>query len=235
MNKGRPEFKEFKDSATLGAVLAAQIAQLLRAGIRERGKASLLVSGGSTPVPFFAALSELTLDWKQVTITLADERWVDPAAADSNEHLVRQHLLQNRAAAARFVGLKTAAATAVQGEKECTDRLALLPRPFDVLILGMGNDGHTASLFPQAARLGEALALDSGQLCMAINPPAAPHERMTLTLPALLQSRRIILHLVGPGKRDVYERALANGPVAEMPIRAVLGQTTSPVTVFWAP
>lgn len=230
-----PEFKEFKDSSTLVAVLASQVAELLRAGIKERGRASLVVSGGSTPVPFFAALSELALDWKQVTITLADERWVDPAAADSNERLVRLHLLQNLAAAAHFVGLKTEAATAVQGEKECGDRLALLPRPFDVLILGMGNDGHTASLFPQASRLGEALALDSGRLCMAITPPAAPHERMTLTLPALLQSRRIILHLVGPGKRAVYERALANGPVAEMPIRAVLGQATTPVTVFWAP
>jgi 6-phosphogluconolactonase len=230
-----PEFKEFKDSDTLVAVLAAQVAELLRAGIRERGRASLVVSGGATPVPFFAALSELALDWKQVTITLADERWVDLAAADSNECLVRQHLLQNRAAAARFVGLKTGAATAVQGETECAERLALLPSPFDVLILGMGNDGHTASLFPQAARLSEALAQDSGKLCLAITPPVAPHERMSLTLPALLHSRRIILHLVGPGKREVYEKALADGPVAEMPIRAVLRQTAAPVTVFWAP
>ncbi|MFA7316563.1 MAG: 6-phosphogluconolactonase [Sulfuricella sp.] len=230
-----PEFKEFNDSATLVAALANQVAELLRSGIRERGRASLAVSGGSTPVPFFAALSEMALDWEKVVITLADERWVDPAEADSNEHLVRRHLLQNRAAAASFVGLKTGAATAVQGEQECEDRLALLPRPFDALILGMGNDGHTASLFPQAARLGEALALDSGKLCMGITPPVAPHERMTLTLPALLHSRRIILHLVGAEKRAVYERALANGPVAEMPIRAVLGQTTAPVTVFWAP
>lgn len=229
------EFKEFKDSAILVAVLAGQVAELLRAGIRERGQASLVVSGGSTPVPFFAALSELALDWKQVTITLADERWVDPADADSNERLVRLHLLQNRAAAAHFVGLKTGAPTAVQGEEECGNHLALLPRPFDVLILGMGNDGHTASLFPQASRLDEALAMDSGKLCMGITPPVAPHERITLTLPALLESRQIILHLVGPGKRAVYEKALADGPVAEMPIRAVLGQATTPVTVFWAP
>lgn len=230
-----PVLKEFKDSPTLVAALAGQVAELLREGIRERGKASLVVSGGSTPVPFFAALSALALDWEQVTITLADERWVDPTDAASNEQLVRLHLLQNRAAAARFVGLKTGAATAVQGEKECAARLALVPRPFDAVILGMGNDGHTASLFPEAARLGEALNMDSGTLCLAITPPTAPHERMTLTLPALLQSRQIILHLVGPGKRAVYERALAKGPVAEMPIRAVLGQTFAPVTVFWAP
>lgn len=230
-----PEFKEFNDSSTLVATLAGQVAELLRAGIRERGRASLVVSGGSTPVPFFAALSELELDWQQVIITLADERWVDSAVADSNEHLVRQHLLQNRAAAASFVGLKNEALTAVQGEKECGDRLAQMPRPFDVLILGLGNDGHTASLFPQATRLDEALALDSGRLCLALTPPSAPHERMTLTLPALLQSRQIILHLAGSDKRAVYERALTNGPVVEMPIRAVLGQTTSPVTVFWAP
>lgn len=230
-----PVFKEFKDSSALVAALAGEVAELLRVGIRERGRASLVVSGGSTPVPFFTALSALVLDWQQVVVALADERWVEPTDADSNEHLVRQHLLQNQAAAARFVGFKTGAPTAVQGEKECGDRLALLPRPFDVLILGMGNDGHTASLFPQATRLGEALNMDSGKLCLAITPPAAPHERMTLTLPALLQSRQIILHLVGPGKRAVYERALAKGPVAEMPIRAILGQTFAPVTVFWAP
>ena len=230
-----PEFKEFKDSATLVVALAAQVADLLRLGIKERGRASLVVSGGSTPVPFFAALSERELDWEEVTVTLADERWVDTSDAASNEHLVRLHLLQNRAALARFVGLKTGALTAAQGEKECADGLAEVPSPFDALILGMGNDGHTASLFPEAARLKSALALDSGQLCMAITPPSAPHERMTLTLPALLQSRRIILHLVGPDKRAVYEKALTEGPVGEMPIRAVLRQTISPVTVFWGP
>ena len=230
-----PAFREFKDSSTLVAVLAGQVAELLRAGIKVRGRASLVVSGGSTPVPFFAALSELALDWEEVTITLADERWVDPMGADSNERLVREHLLQHRAAAARFVGLKTGAPTAAQGEKECAERLAVLPKPFDVLILGMGNDGHTASLFPQATRLDEALALDSGKLCMAITPPVAPHERMTLTLPALLNSRQIILHLVGPDKRVVYEKAMTSGPVEEMPIRAVLGQATAPVTVFWCP
>lgn len=230
-----PAFKEFKDSPTLVAALAGQVADLLRDGIGERGRASLVVSGGFTPVQFFAALSALALDWKQVVVTLADERWVDPTDADSNERLVRQHLLQNQAAVARFVGLKNEAFSAVQGEKECEDRLALLPRPFDAVILGMGNDGHTASLFPQAARLGEALDMDSGTLCLAITPPAAPYERMTLTLPALLHSREIILHLVGPDKRAVYEQALAEGPVAEMPIRAVLGQTSVPVTVFWAP
>ena len=229
------EFKEFNDSSTLVAVLAAKVAELLRVGIRERGRASLAVSGGTTPMPFFAALSELVLDWEQVTITLADERWVDPAEADSNEHLARHHLLRNRAAVARFVGLKTSAATAVQGEQECEDRLALVPRPFDALILGMGNDGHTASLFPQAAKLDEALSPDSGRLCMAITPPAAPHERMTLTLPALLHSRQIILHIAGAGKRAVYEQAMADGPVAQMPIRAVLKQTAAPVVVFWCP
>lgn len=230
-----PEFKEFQDSPALVAALANQVADMLRAAIKARGQATLVVSGGATPVPFFAALSAQELDWQQVAITLADERWVDPADQDSNEHLVRRHLLQNRAAAACFVSLKTGAATARQGEKECEDRLALLPRPFTVLILGMGNDGHTASLFPQATGLGEALAMDSGRLCLAITPPAAPHERMTLTLPALLQSRRIILHLAGPGKRAVYEKALADGPVAQMPVRAVLRQTAAPVTVFWAP
>ncbi|MDG4475144.1 6-phosphogluconolactonase [Thiovibrio frasassiensis] len=230
-----PEFKEFKDSSALVAALADRVAELLRVGIRARDRASLVVSGGSTPLPFFAALSEKHLDWEEVVVTLADERWVEPSDAASNEQLVRRYLLQNRAALARFVGLKTEALTAAEGENDCAERLAGVPRPFDALVLGMGNDGHTASLFPQAARLKKALALDSGQLCMAITPPAAPHERMTLTLPTLLQSREIILHIVGSDKRIVYEKALAEGPVGEMPIRAILRQTFSPVTVFWSP
>lgn len=228
-------FRQFPVAEKLVASLAAQVSTWLAAGLAQHGHASLVVSGGATPVPFFTALATSPLDWRQVFIGLADERWVDTAASDSNENLVRRHLLRGQAAAARFIGLKTAAATARLGEKECAQRLRQLPMPFDVLILGMGRDGHTASLFPDAAELTAALDMDSGKCCMATTPPAAPHERMTLTLPALLNSRQIILHISGEEKRQVYEAALADGPVTAMPIRAILRQTAVPVTVFWAP
>ncbi|HDO31485.1 MAG TPA: 6-phosphogluconolactonase, partial [Desulfobacteraceae bacterium] len=120
-------------------------------------------------------------------------------------------------------------------EKECAQRLAGLPRPFDVVILGMGGDGHTASFIPGARRLPEALDMKSGRDCLAISPPEAPHERMTLTLPVLLDSRQIILHITGPAKKKVLEQALADGPATAMPIRTILRQQQTPLSVYWAP
>ncbi|HDO30975.1 MAG TPA: 6-phosphogluconolactonase, partial [Desulfobacteraceae bacterium] len=185
-------FHSFADADELAEHLAARVADLLRQAIKARGRATLVVSGGSTPKPLFRALAHQALDWGRVTVTLADERWVDTTAPDSNEGLLRRYLLRDQAGAAKVVGLKNKAATAKEGEKECAQRLAGLPRPFDVVILGMGGDGHTASFFPGARRLPEALDMKSGRDCLAISPPEAPHERMTLTLPVLLDSRQII-------------------------------------------
>jgi 6-phosphogluconolactonase len=235
MTASTAEFRAFENAAELAEELAAHIRERLHAGISTRGTGSLVVSGGSTPVPLFERLSREELDWDKACITLADERWVDPTAIDSNEKLVREHLLKNRAAVARFIGLKTGAASAAEGEEECAQRLSQMPTPFDGLILGMGNDGHTASLFPGASGLPAALDMQSGKICMAITPPAAPHARMTLTLPMLLKTRQVILHMTGIEKRAVYEKAVAGGPREEMPIRAFLHQNTAPVTIWWAP
>ncbi len=131
--------------------------------------------------------------------------------------------------------MKTPAAIAGEGEDECMQRLKQMPVPFDVLILGMGGDGHTASLFPGAASLSAALDRTSGRICMAIVPRVVSHDRMTLTLPAILNSRQIFVHITGEEKRRVYEKALAEGPLEAMPIRAILGQEAVPVTVYWAP
>ena len=228
-------FKKSPDRKSLAAKLSARIAKLLTAGIKHNGRASLAVSGGSTPVELFERLSELDIPWQEVIITLVDERWVEPTAADSNEHLVRTHLLQNRAAAATFIGMKNSAVTTGAGEQECEQQLQQVPRPFDVLILGMGSDGHTASLFPGAEKLTRATDMTSGRTCMGIAPITAPHERMTLTLPAILDSGQIYLHISGQEKNDVLQNALAEGLVEEMPIRFILRQQTTPVTVFWAP
>lgn len=235
MTASTPEFRQFHNAGELAKELAVHINEWLHAGIEARGTASLVVSGGSTPVPLFESLSKAELDWEKTFITLADERWVEPTERDSNERLVREHLLKNQASVARFVGLKTDAANATEGEEECAHRLAGVPTPFDVLILGMGNDGHTASLFPRASGLPAALDMNSGKTCMAIAPPAVPHARMTLTLPTMLKSRQIILHITGSEKRAVYEKAIAGSPTEEMPIRAFLQQNTVPVTVWWAP
>ncbi|MCL7488080.1 MAG: 6-phosphogluconolactonase [Desulfobulbaceae bacterium] len=215
--------------------LADEIAGCLARAVRAKGRAGLVVSGGSTPEPLFRQLSRKKIDWQHVSITLADERWVDNSQPSSNEHLVRSLLLQNEASAARFIGLKNSAATADSGEQECHEILNAFPRPFDMVILGMGDDGHTASLFPGAAQLARALDMHSGRNCLAITPPDAPFGRMTLTLPALLDSRQIILHITGESKKKTLDKALAGGAPEEMPVRSILRQQKTPVRIFWAP
>ncbi|EKS7794625.1 6-phosphogluconolactonase [Edwardsiella piscicida] len=226
-------FIEFGSADALNTQLAQAIAERLRQGIAARGQASLVVSGGRTPLGLFAVLREQTLDWSRVWVTLADERWVGADDEASNETLVRANLLQGPAAAAHFIGLKNDAAAPFDGAKAAEAALAAIARPFDALILGMGDDGHTASLFPGAENLFPALAMDSGRVCMGMTPLTAPLDRITLTLPALLDSRHIYLHLVGNAKRRVYEQAAGGAEVNEMPIRAVLQQSMTPVDVYW--
>jgi 6-phosphogluconolactonase len=228
-----PVEHHFDSANSLAPALAASITADLRAALEKRGRASLVVSGGRSPVPVLAALSRNSLDWAKVWISLADERWVDEDHPDSNAALVRRHLLQHYAASANFVPLKNSAPTPAQGEAACEAAIATMPRPFDVVLLGMGDDGHTASLFPETAQLEQALSLDSGRLCMAIDPLIAPHSRMTLTLPALLASRRIILLFGGAAKWSVYQRALQPGPATAVPVRAVLHQGQVPIEIFY--
>lgn len=224
----------FEDRAAMARTMAEDIATLLRAAIAERGHATLVVSGGSTPEPMFRCLSMLELPWAQVMVTLADERWVQPDAPDSNERLARTLLLQGPAAAARFVGLKNPAPTPEAGLAETERALHTLPRPFDVTILGMGDDGHTASLFPGTAELSAALDPASPALCASVRPPGL-QPRMTLTLPALLGSRHLMIELAGQKKWTVYEQARSGTDATRMPIRAVFDQAEIPIQVYWAP
>jgi len=218
----------------LAVELADKAAALLAEAVAQRGTASLVVSGGTTPEPFFSRLSCKRSNWERITVTLADERWVETNEPASNEHLVRSVLLRNEAACARFIGLKNNAPAAAAGEKQCSKALRAAPRPFDLVILGMGEDGHTASLFPGAARLREAVDMLSGRDCMAISPPGAPFERMTLTLPTLLDSRMIILLITGEGKKRVLEKAMTEGREEDMPVRFILRQGKTPIQIYWA-
>jgi 6-phosphogluconolactonase len=225
----------FASADKLAENLADEIACSLAKAIQERGQASMVVSGGSTPKLLFQLLSLKKISWQKVTITLADERWVATTDSSSNELLVRSHLLQNNAACAHFIGLKNNAPTAVDGEQACHYTVGMIPRPIDVVILGMGNDGHTASFFPGAEKLNEALDMQSGRHCIAITPPDAPHKRLTLTLPTLLDSREIILHITGDSKKKVLDKVLTEGLPNDMPVRWILKQQQTPVRIFWAP
>ncbi len=226
--------KSFSNQEDLNQNLACIIAAILETSLKKREEACLIVSGGSTPKPLFSTLSQIKIDWNNVSTTLADERWVSTSDKDSNENMVRKYLLQNQAASAQFTGLKTNDKTAQEAEQLCEQRFQSLPRA-DLLILGLGNDGHTASLFPGAPQLSTALDLNSNRTCMAMRPASTPQERMTLTLPALLLSRQIILHITGDKKLEVLHKAFSDGPVQEMPIRAILRNSLIPVSIFWAP
>ena len=228
-------YKDFASRKSLIVELAGRIADLLLAGIQDKGRASLAVSGGSTPIALFEHLSRMDIPWQDVVITLVDERWVQATDDDSNERLVHNSLIQNKASAATFIGMKNAAFIAGDGEAECEQQLRKVPQPFDVMILGMGDDGHTASLFPAAEKLAIATDMDSGRLCMALAPLTAPHERMSLTLPAILNSNQLFLHIVGEDKKEVLKKAGSDGPAEEMPIRFVLRQDSTPLSVYWAP
>jgi 6-phosphogluconolactonase len=221
--------------AELAQALAADVAQTLARAIDARGGASLIVSGGKTPVKFFEQLRARPIEWRRVCIALADERWVDPSDPGSNEKMVREVLLKERAAEARFAGLKNAAPSPDLGAVSAWETFARIPRPFDVTLLGMGDDGHTASLFPGSPNLSIALAASAAAGCVGMWSPSAPQPRLSLNLSALLDSRRILILIEGAGKLSAYEAAAGAGPVEAMPVRAVLRQSRVPVEVIWAP
>lgn len=223
------EFR-FPDAISAAAGLAQSVAERLAEAIAERGTATLLLSGGRSPALMFDALRDMDLPWDKVVIAQVDERWVPTDHPDSNSQLIRRHLLQGAAASARFVPMKNDGASARAGQPECEAALDALPRPFDVMLLGMGEDGHTASLFPEAAELTEGLTTQA--LTLSVMPPAAPHERMSLSARGLLESRVLILQIGGAAKEAVYRCALTDGPVEDMPVRTVLRQDNVPVEVW---
>jgi len=225
----------FPDGVALSHALSGEIKVDLEEAIQVRGTASLVVSGGRTPLRLFEQLRKEKLDWQQVWVSLADERWVETSNTASNERLVREHLIADNAAAARFVGLKNPAPTPEAGADWAWRALSRVPHPYDVIVLGMGDDGHTASLFPGSMALARALDASAPPGCVAVNALTAPHARVSLNLAALLDARRIILHIEGETKWQVYQKARAPGSASELPVRAVLQQQEVPVDVYWAP
>ncbi len=211
----------FAAREALAESLARDVADELARAIQAKGRATLAVSGGTTPRLFFEKLSVIDIPWSRVSVTLVDERQVPETSERSNARLVRAHLLQNKAAAARFVPL----VDNPEAEK--------IPA-FDVAVLGMGNDGHTASFFPGGDTLAEAIDAETQKRLIAITAPGAGEPRLTFTLPVLEQAGRLALHIEGAEKKQVLKQALAEGPQEDMPVRAVL-RGAAPVTLYWCP
>ncbi len=227
------QINEFSQREALDNALADKVANILALAVKEKGRASIAVSGGSTPKGFFSALSNKDLPWRDITITLADERWVGIESADSNTRLVHENLLQNKAINAKFFHLK-------QGDELTSETLSDLNLavkssllPLDVLILGMGEDGHTASLFPCSEQIDEALASSTAPLLKVI-PQTAPYQRITFSFAYLKPSKHTFLHISGSNKKAVLQKALADTNIREMPIRAFLHDPAIDTQVYWA-
>lgn len=227
------EINEFTTRTELDNTLADKVADILAKAVAQHGRASIAVSGGSTPKGFFQALSNKDLPWSEITVTLADERWVNIDSDASNTKLVYENLIQNKATNAKFFHLK-------QGEQLTHETLADLNLaakssilPLDVLILGMGEDGHTASLFPCSDQIDECLSATTAPLLKVV-PKTAPHDRISFSYSYLKPSKNVILHISGQAKMDVLNKALANDDKREMPIRAFLHDPEINTQVFWA-
>ncbi|MBT9300840.1 MULTISPECIES: 6-phosphogluconolactonase [Pseudomonas] len=222
---------EYRTPVLLAEGLANDVAEQLRAAISARGEATLVVSGGRSPVAFFQNLARQGLDWSKVTITLADERWVPVEHADSNAGLLKKYLLQGPAAKARFLSLYSAAANLDAAAEQADRLLAELPA-IDVLVLGMGDDGHTASLFPNSPNLADALKPDGTRRCWPMLAPSVPHQRLTMSRALLATANYTVLSIAGDSKLNTLSEALASDDVAGMPIRAFLQPT---LEIYWCP
>ena len=208
---------------TMAAAAAIAVEAQISAGLAARGRASLVATGGRSPGRVYDRLKDAALDWAHVAVTLSDERHVDVDSPNANVRQLRERLFVGAAAKARYLPLTDYAEPALK-----------LLMPFDAVLLGMGEDGHVASLIPGSPVMAEAMD-PAGQALVAESPEgfgSPPIARITLTLAALLQSRAIFLLIAGEAKRQVIEGALAG---ADLPVRAILNQDRVPVRVFWSP
>jgi len=227
------ELHAFDDRDLASSAAAGALADRVESRLRADAHATLVVSGGTTPVDCFRALASMPLRWAQVDIFLSDERWVEPDSRDSNEGLARKHLLIEAATAARLVPVFAADQSLEARCAELDAEIRALPAPFAAALLGMGDDGHFASLFPDAANLDRGLDPAGETRCLAIDTAASPVRRLSLTLAALANSDEILVLIFGAEKRRVLERA-QRGDKA-YPVASLLALETTPVSVYWAP
>jgi 6-phosphogluconolactonase len=227
--------QRFASADALAASVCQLVIDAIHTGIAARGFATLVFSGGRTPEFFLPKLAQLDLEWSKVNVTLADERWVDESSPHSNTAMLKRTLLQGKAAAARFIPLVNQAATAVDGVVEGRHHLIAINTPYDLVLLGMGNDGHFASLFPGTPDLAHKLAANNTERLVAVPAPttASPHvERISMTLAELSRSAHIRLILQGDEKLKVLNAAFASNDALQTPVFA-LGSLVYKPEVMW--
>jgi 6-phosphogluconolactonase len=237
----QPNIHRFASAQALAASVCELVTDAVTTGIAARNFATLVFSGGRTPEFFLPQLAQLDLDWARVYVTLADERWVDESSPHSNTAMLKRTLLQGKAAKASFIPLTNSASSAEQGVNLARSGLHSADTPYDLVLLGMGNDGHFASLFPGTPDLARKLAADNTERVVAVPAPttAAPHvERISMTLAELSRSPRIKLILQGDEKLKVLDTAFAGNDAMQTPVVALGGlsrQLNKPIDVMWCP
>lgn len=229
------------DAQSLAENLAGELVLQIEQAISQKNQAVIALSGGSTPKPLFKVLAEHHVDWSKVVITLVDERWVPETHALSNAAFMKQHLLNSLPESVAFVPLYQAAQTVEASMPLVLDEYCKTTgstpqnlRSFDVVILGMGGDGHTASFFPDASNVAELVSLEASQPLLTCQSPSTQVERITWSLPSLLNTDFLALHFTSASKLDVFERAAAGGCKSELPIRSAIFQNHTPLNVYYA-
>jgi len=221
----------FENSEALIDELCKRILVDLKSAIASKGMAYIAFSGGSTPKKLFTKLSCSEIEWKKVIITLVDERWVEQNSDNSNEKLIRTFLLKDKAKEAKFISLKNSSHSAKEGLNKCKVSLKEITK-LDIVILGMGNDAHTASFFPDAKELEEAYNTD--EVCLASTATIEPKERITLSKKFLLKADSIILHIEGKQKKKIFDNVLKSSDTFKMPILSMMQQKEPIMEVYYA-
>jgi 6-phosphogluconolactonase len=235
MDDALPTLETFTDSAAWAAACAARLGDALAAALAENGKAVFAGSGGSTPAPIYRVLAGADLDWSRIAVTLVDERYVPESSPESNAVLIRQTLMTGAAAAARFVPLYRSEITVDRAAALAAQALAAEGGRLDAVLLGMGEDGHICSMFPDSPTLKTLLSPDLPPAVLGVprgrDGEAPGLERLSINLPYLMGARRVVLALTGHAKRAVFERE-AGGDPATQPIAALIAARV-PLDVLW--
>jgi len=233
------QLEQFESRKDLYIAVTSRCESHFNKTLQENKRASFIVPGGTTPAPVFKNLSRSTLDWKNISVALSDERWLTADHLQSNQKLIAETLLINNAKSAQFVAMKNTSHTALEGLQECCNDYKSLVQPFSLTMLGMGGDGHIASLFPDCKEIGKALDLNNKELCTSIDASGCPvagdfPERMSLTLSAIINSQLIILLVTGEKKLDVINAAIEKYQPTVYPVSALLHQQNAPVEIYWS-
>ena len=223
----------FANRSLASQAAARRIASAIGDSLVDAPEIAIIVTGGSSPINCYELLAETDLPWARVHVILSDDRCVPIEHEASNEGMIMRLLLTGHAANANLVPIYKRGLTPNEQCRFLGEELDSLPLPFSISLLGMGVDGHVASLFPDFAELESGLELCGEDRCVAVETKASRYPRISLTMATLVQSRETLLLFFGDDKREVYERAkLVSG---DYPVSRLLQQEQTPVRVFWAP